>query len=94
MASDLRAKRLHRDWQFFEQKETVGRAGLMPVESNQPKPRAGWEQTAQGRTGRCCTLGQAALAMLAATAGCIVRRDARRLADDRAQPRPHPPLMP
>ncbi len=36
----------------------------------------------------------AALAMLAATAGCIVRRDARRLADDRAQPRPHPPLMP
>jgi hypothetical protein len=48
MASDLRAKRVHRDWQFFEQKETVGRAGLMPVGSNQPKPREDRRQTAQG----------------------------------------------
>ena len=51
MAVDRRAKRTHQPWQVMEQKETEGRGGFAEVGSNQPKPRAGREQTAQGGSG-------------------------------------------
>ena len=51
MADDLAAKRDQKPWQVVPQKETEGRGALRRVGSNQPKPREGRVQTAQGISG-------------------------------------------
>jgi len=51
MADDLPAKRDQKPWQAMQQKETEGRGFFRGAGSNQPKPRAGREQTAQGGSG-------------------------------------------
>ena len=48
MAEDIRAKLVQSDWQIMLQNKTRGRGGLRQLVSNQPKPRDGREQTAQG----------------------------------------------
>ena len=53
MADDLPAKRDQKPWQAMQQKETDGRGFFRGAGSNQPKPRAGREHTAQGRSGAC-----------------------------------------
>ena len=51
MPGELRAKRDQKPWQGMEQKQTDGRGVFPSTGSNQPKPRAGRRQTAQGDTG-------------------------------------------
>ncbi len=48
MAKDLRAKPLQKPWQAMEQNQTEGRGVFCGRGSDQPKPRAGRRQTAQG----------------------------------------------
>jgi hypothetical protein len=51
MADDLPAKRDQKPWQAMQQKQTEGRGFVRGTGSNQPNPRAGREQTAQGGSG-------------------------------------------
>jgi hypothetical protein len=51
MADDLPAKRDQKAWQAMQLKETDGRGFFRGAGSNQPKPCAGREQTAQGGSG-------------------------------------------
>ena len=51
MADDLPAKRDQNAWQAMQQKQTEGRGVFRGAGSNQPKPRAGREHTAQGGPG-------------------------------------------
>lgn len=52
MAGDLAAKRDQKAWQVTQQKQADGRGALRRVGSNQPKPRDGRAQTAQGSSVR------------------------------------------
>lgn len=51
MAGELAAKRDQKPWQGMQQKQTEGRGALRRAGSNQPKPREGRVQTAQGISG-------------------------------------------
>lgn len=51
MAGDFAAKRAQKPWQVMQQKQAEGRGTLRRVGSNQPKPRDGRAQTAQGISG-------------------------------------------
>ena len=55
MADDLPAKRDQKPRQAMQQKQTEGRGFFRGAGSNQPKPRAGREQTAQGGSGERAT---------------------------------------
>ena len=77
MAGDLAAKRDQKPWQVMQQKQTDGRSFLPGAGSNQPKPRDGRAQTAQGNS--ACIARHAATGRLLGGALVTSRRMSWRL---------------
>ena len=72
MVGDLAPKRDQKPWQAMQQKQTEGRGFFRGAGSNQPKPRDGRAQTAQGNW--ACIVRHAATGRLLGCAFATSRR--------------------